>query len=173
MIVLLWVYWPEEGVLEVRAPGTTTEIDALISVFCGAVLHAAAPSGPRPGGFTLERLLDPDFRFHHAATDGIEAVDVTEMEVQRGRLGASRLTFGAPPCALPAFLDQLGAVVSVPRADMVVRSVRLRARFQAVGRAWGRSVVFRMSAPDTTDLVGGAPEHLRLRRLLGEWGLAA
>jgi hypothetical protein len=121
--------------------------------------------------FQLGGLLNRQFTFPTEVQDGIEAVEVTEMEVHRGLARRPRLTFEAEPCPLPAFLDQLTAWVKVPLAELTITSVRLRVRFPARGNARAKTVTFSVSLPNTTDLKD-TPEHLRIKRLLREWGLA-
>jgi hypothetical protein len=167
-----FVFRPDEGVLELHAPGKRDEVNELQNLFCTAILREPPPVPyTSDKTFQLGGLLNRQFTFPTEVQDGIEAVEVTEMEVHRGLARRPRLTFEAEPCPLPAFLDQLTAWVKVPLAELTITSVRLRVRFPARGNARAKTVTFSVSLPDTTDLKD-TPEHLRIKRLLREWGLA-
>jgi hypothetical protein len=168
-----FIFRPDEGVLEMHAPGKRDEVNELQNLFCTAILGEPPPTPyTSDRSFKLGSLLDRQFCFPVEVVDGIEAVDVTEMVVHRGLAMRPRLTFETEPCPLPAFLDQLAAWVKVPLAELTITAVRLRVRFPAKGEARAKTVTFSVSLPDTTDLKD-TPEHTRIKRLLREWGLAA
>ena len=79
---ICFVFYPEEGVLELAAPGRAKEIAALQELFCRIALGLEGrPTGKAQVIFDLNGLLNPGFSFPTDPEDGIERVDLLAVEL--------------------------------------------------------------------------------------------
>jgi hypothetical protein len=168
-----WLFRPDEGVLEIHAPGRRDEIQALQRVFVETALgkKGAAPDG-NDRCYELGRLLEPGFAFFLDPVDDLERIEVCSMRLVRSAGKKPRITFETTPCPLPDFLRQVTDELDTPLQQWTLSSVKLRALWRGGEKKKGKTVSFTLSAPDASDL-RDIPEHLVLKRYLKVWGLAS
>ena len=168
------LFRPDDGTLEIHAPGKRDEVDALYDIFCETALGGyVPPEGHTAATYRLAKVVDRNFAFATEAVDGIERIDVVSMRLHHGGVTKRpRIAFEPEPCALGDFMGQLAGHLARPLSEWVLAQVKLRAVFSAVGRRRARTVTFTLTAPDTSDLKDSR-DHLVLKRYLSQWGLAA
>lgn len=168
---IAWLFRPDEGTLEIHAPGRRDEIQALQRIFCNTAL--GGKGGPPEGNdrcYRLDRLLEPSFAFSLDPVDEIDRIEVASMRLVKTAAKRPRVTFEETPCALPEFLRRVAEELETPISAWTLTSVRLRAVWKGAEKK-GKTVSFSLSAPDTSDLKD-TPEHLVLKRYLKVWGIA-
>lgn len=168
------LFRPDDGTLEIHAPGKRDEVDALYGIFCDTALGGyVPPEGYAAPTYRLAKVVDRGFAFATDAIDGIERIDVLSMRLHHGGVAKRpRITFEPEPCGLADFMTQLAAHVARPVSEWVLAQVKLRAVFSAVGKRKARTVTFTLTAPDTSDLKDSR-DHVVLKGYLSRWGLAA
>ena len=168
------LFRPDDGTLEIHAPGKRDEVDSLYGIFCETALGGyVPPEGHTAPTYRLAKVVDRNFAFATDAVDGIDGIDVLSMRLHHGGVAKRpRITFEPEPCGLADFMAQLSAHLARPVSEWVLAQVKLRATFAAVGKRKARTVTFTLTAPDTSDLKDSR-DHLVLKRYLSRWGLAA
>lgn len=164
------VYRPEEGILDVSAPGKKKDVDALYGVFMATAL---AWTGPVPQHsercFRLQHLLDPSSGFPTDPVDGIERVDVVAMHLER-RGSSQEVEVSDEPLPLPVFHQRLADTLKFSLDEARVVGVKLRVSWFAPDTGKAKTATFSLGHPDTHDL-RDLPEHRVIRRYLDRWGL--
>jgi hypothetical protein len=168
-----WLFRPDEGVLEIHAPGRRDEIQTLQRIFCETALgRKDAPPDGNDRCYELARLLDPRFVFVLDPVDELDRIEVCSMRLVRSAVKKPRVTFETTPCPLTDFLSQVNDELDTPLPQWTLTSVRLRAVWRGGDKKRPKTVSFSLSAPDASDLKD-TPEHLVLKRYLKTWGIAA
>ncbi len=165
-----FVYRPDQGTLDVSAPGKRKDVDALLGIFMATAL---AWTGPLPRHsercFTLQNLLDPRAGFPTEPADGIERVDVVAMHLER--LGSTQEVHVIDePLPLPAFQQRLADTLKFRLDEARVVGVKLRVTWFAPDGGKARTATFSLGHPDSHDL-RDLPEHRVIWRYLDRWGL--
>ncbi|MEQ1504301.1 MAG: hypothetical protein ABMB14_18820 [Myxococcota bacterium] len=165
------LYRPDEGTLEIHAPGRRDEIEALQRIFCETALGSAAPPLGNDRCYDLDRLLDPAFAFALDPVDDLDRIEVCSMRLVRSASKKPRITFETTPCPLADFLRQVADELDTPLPQWTLTTVKLRAVWRGAEKKRPKTVAFSLSSPDTSDLKD-TPEHLVLKRYLKIWGIA-
>jgi len=155
---LVFVYKPEEGLLEMVTPGSKDQKEALASAFCKIILGLQdVPAANQKPPFDLAKLKDRNFEFKCRPEDGIARIGVRQMRLDLPGNGRRRLTVAAPPTPKePAAVHDLlrDAVNSsnFPLADLHVGQVQITAQFKPKTRGKGKTVTFDVTYPDRCNL---------------------
>jgi len=174
----IFVYRPQEGLLELHARGTAAVKAALFDAFARTVLGldglSQAP-GMRP--FDLSRLLDPEYRFQIGPDDPFEGVGVVGLKVALPGAMTVHASFSAPPGA-PGDADVRGVAATAIRSQQPasrgahVVSAKLRFRPRCGGRGRRRPLTCELALPSRCTL-RDEPAERDAMRCLQRWGIYA
>lgn len=166
-------FLPEEGILEIRAPGPKEEIDALAQLFCEAVLPDV-PHGVLDGGpsVALDGLLAPGLRLVGEPDDEIETVEISALRVNVRGEPQPQFTIVAAPAEPIEFHRVVRRSLAPPLEDLEVTQAKLRFVWTARDGAASQCETVELSAPHGVTLAGGSRDAV-IRRCLRRWGLAA
>ncbi len=175
---VIFVYRPEEGVLEVMAPGGKDQVKDLAACFCAAILGVPElPEKSLPRVFDLERLKQPDVTFPTDPEDAIELVQLREVKLTlpkrhgwRRRVQFSADARAHDPATTHQMLVETVQLANVPLEDVIVSHARFCLIFAPPDGTRPRHLVFTVSTPDICNLKDGHHDNIA-RKYLRRWGL--
>lgn len=175
---VIFVYRPEDGVLEVLAPGGADRVEDLASCFCAAILNLSELP-PKIGLklYDLSRLKTSDLYFPTDPDSGIDRVELREVRLNLGRDHGwkRRLSFAADDKSFDRasihemILDTISAD-GIPLSDVIVSSARFRILFVPVDNQHPKRLTFTITVPDRCTLRDNHHDHIA-RKHLRRWGL--
>jgi hypothetical protein len=174
---LIFVYRPEEGMLELRARGERAEIAELETIFCTRILglrQLPDESGRVP--YNLAVLKDRHFTFTTDPQDHVEAVQVRELGFKLpGDYPRGLVLYAKPrhcaPLALHDLLDRAIDESKLPLHELHPERAKLRMIFGPEHDARPRSLTFEITYPDRCTL-RDEPRDQICRKYLRKWGIA-
>ena len=169
------VYRPEEGVLEVAAPGGKKDAQALQEVFCRIALGLPrVPPAKTARAYELNMLKDPGFSFTTDAADRIEAVELLAMRVNEVGSPRRRLTFEQDPRSGKPLRDWIERSLNadqVPWAMVDVNQIRVRLTYRGDPKKKKPTHTFTVTSPDSTTLKDDPRDQIA-KRCLARWKIA-
>lgn len=178
---VIFVYRPEEGIVDLYARGDKRQKSALAELFCVNILGLTGlPDEDGREPFNLAVLKDPTFAFRTDPRDGVLGVDVRLMRLDLpfdATKGAGRrITFEAKstPCApkaLHVLIREAIREFPITMRDVQIGRAKLCFTFRPVGDARPKTLTFEVGYPDRCTLKD-APYDQIARKYLGEWGIA-
>lgn len=176
VLSLVYIFHPEEGLLELSAAGSRKEVRALQEVFCRIALGMERmPELGSRRAFELNGLKQPSFAFTTDPDDNIDRVDVVAMKLAETLHPQRRITFEDDPArgdGLHAWMERAVDRSRLPPELLDVVQTRLRVTFKAPPGRAPRTLTFGISTPDVTTL-RDEPHHLLIKRYLRRWQIAA
>jgi hypothetical protein len=174
---VIFVYRPEEGMLEVLAPGGKGRVEDLASCFCTCILGLPdLPPRLTPQLYDLSVLKSASVDFPIDEADGIDAVILREVRLQLPRHGGwrRRVVFSRDPAAAhrASIHDLIAATVTESRlslVDVVVAYARLTLVFGARDGKRAKRMTFSVGLPDHCSLKDDPYDHIA-RKYLYRWG---
>lgn len=178
---LIFVYRPEEGMLEVRAHGKTKDVAQLEEIFCKAILglvELPPEDGRLPYDLTV--LKSADFAFPMDPKDGIAAVEVQALRLElpfvkskgtRRRITISANSLPDTPRAAHRLLHAAINKEHVRLGEVHVSQAKLRLTFAPADGQRPRTLTFDVTYPDRCTLKD-APYDQIAKKYLKEWGIA-
>ncbi len=175
---VIFVYRPDEGVLELMAPGGKEQIEDLAACFCAAILGIPElPDKSLPRVFDLDRLKQPGVTFPTDPQDGIELAQLREVRLAlpkrhgwRRRVQFAVDARAHDPAAVHKVLAETMQLAQVPLDDVRVSHARFCLVFVPPDDRRPKRLVFTVSTPDICDLKDGYHDNIA-RKYLREWGL--
>jgi hypothetical protein len=174
---IIFVYRPEEGMLEIRAKGNKKHLIQLENVFCKTILRLEClPDEEGRVPYDLSILKSADFPFSTHPRDRVAAVHVRQLRFDLPGVKGSRITISAntserSPHALHDLLDQAIDQSSMPLGLLHVSQARLRFMFAPHNGDRPKTLTFEVTYPDRCTLKDD-PEDQIAKRYLQEWGIA-
>jgi len=178
---LIFVYRPEEGILEVRAQGKGKDVTQLDEIFCKAILglvELPADDGRLPYDLTV--LKNADFAFPTDPKDRIASVEVQTLRLDlpfvqskgtRRRITVSANSLPDAPRAAHRLLHEAINKEHVRLADVHVSQAKLRVTFEPTDGQRPKTLTFDVTYPDRCTLKD-APYDQIAKKYLEEWGIA-
>lgn len=169
-------YRPDEGTLEVHAPGPDRDIEALQALFCRHVLGLGGlPERPGKLEYDLEGLKSPSMAFPTDPEDGIVEVAVMALRLNDDRDWSVRLTFEVKPLESRTIWDVManrlaGGLAALDR--MTVSQAKFRFTFAGPDGTEGSTFSFTVTRPDSSTLKDDPRSHLA-KKYLKRWRIAA
>ena len=175
---LIFVYRPNEGQLEVMAPGGKEQVEGLLACFCAAILGIPElPAQRLPRIFDLDQLKQPGITFPTDPQDGIDLVQLREVKLMlpkdqgwRRRIQFTADSRAYEPATIHRVLIETVKLSQVPLDDVTVGSAKFCIIFTPVDTARSMRLVFTVSTPDMCDLKDGYHANIA-RKYLRRWGL--
>ena len=170
------VFRPEEGVLEISAPGRKKDIQALQEVFCRCALGMdRLPPLSNARCYELNGLKRRSFPFPTDPKDRIARVDVVGLRLGFNGLPRQRIHVESDPTGEMSLHDWMETIVNqqtVPLSMLDVAQARIRVEWEPVDGARAQTATFTLGMPDSCTLKD-EPHHLIVKRYLKAWTLAA
>ena len=174
---VIFVYRPEEGLLEVSASGKKDRVEALMGVFAKAILDMdRLPDADKEPAFDLSGLKSRSFAFPTDPADGIEAVAVRRLRLDLPGTSNRRIIFevGASSRgthAVHTLIDTALNKQNVPLDSAVVSQAKLQIKFSAKPGWRAKTLTFEISLPDRCTLKDDPPDQIA-KKYLRRWKLA-
>lgn len=168
---LAYCYYPDEGILEIRAPGSKDDVEAIASVFCAAVLPERADGsiGTEPTA-SLDRVLSPDLRLPVEPADELASVEIAAVKVRVRGKPQRHLVLVSEPTEPAEFHKVVREMVAKPLETLEVTQVKLRFVWAAKDGADAAHETIEVT-PTGPRLAGG-PKDRVIRDCLRRWMLA-
>jgi len=170
------VFRPDEGILEISAPGAKKDIQALQEVFCRYALGMdRLPPPTNHRCYELNGLKQRSFAFPTDPADGIAKVEVAALRLHLNGRPRQRVAVEHDPATGITCHDWMDNVLDqrqVPLKMLDVAQVRIRVEWvpDNGGKA-RRPFTFTVGMPDSSSL-RDEPHHLLLKRYLAPWKIA-
>jgi hypothetical protein len=174
---ICFVFYPDEGVLELAAPGRAREVAALQDLFCRTTLGLnRRPTAQGRIVYNLDGLLNPGFSFATDPEDGIDLVELLAVELMDCNSPRHRVWLMKPAGSTDTLDDLIARFCrgeGLSRESVAIRQVRLRLTFRGDGQMNRNSTkTFMVSSPDGTSLKDGPRDQIA-RKYLKRWNIAA
>lgn len=173
---VIFVFRPEEGVLEVMAPGGAECVEGLCAAFCTTILKMQQmPAESKKSGYDLDKLKQRDFASATDPADRVEAVYLCDLRLMLPTPGRGHVTFCATPspqhpCAVHDFIDRVLNQQRWPLATLRVSRATIRFLFSRDDGRKPKSLMFALSAPDRCNLKDDPYDQIA-RKYLRLWGI--
>lgn len=173
---VVYVYRPDEGILEISAPaGNKKELELVQEVFCRTALGLdGIPADSDGDCWRLNGLKRLDFAFPTDPADRIASVELVSLRLNPIENHRRRITVEQDPASgepLFTWLERIVDTAQMPLEMLDVSQARIRVVWQAEGGKRPSTVTFTIGRPDTTDLKDD-PRHLIIKRYLKAWNIA-
>lgn len=174
---VIFVYRPEEGVLELHAKGDKRQNAELAEIFCTTILGLVElPAENARVPFDLTVLKNRDFPFTTDPRDRVAAVHVRQLrfdlpEPTPGRITVSSHASNRSPCALHDLLDEAINQARVSVETMHVSLAKLRFVFAPHNGERPKTLTFEVTYPDRCTLKDDPLDQIA-KKYLREWGIA-
>lgn len=171
---IVFVYRPDEGVLEISAPGQKKDIEVLQEVFCRYALEMdSLPPRTNDRCYELNGLKRADFAFPTEPADQIDKVEVVALRMNVVGNRRRRITVEQDPNSGETLHGWMKAALNEQRVPLRMFDVT-HARFKVTWRARpgekAKTLTFSLTAPDSTSLKD-LPQHNAIKRYLKPWKL--
>ena len=173
---VIFVYRPDEGVLELHARGKKKEIMQLETAFCQIILGLDdLPSNGRVP-FDMRILKDPSFSFPTELADRVAAVDVRQLRFDVVGAAKERITFsvaprGSEPEALHQLINRAIHRSKLPPDELTVSQARMRFTFEPLNGERAKSLTFEVTHPNRCSLRDDPHDQIA-KKYLKQWGIA-
>jgi len=172
----IFVYRPEEGILEVCARGTKDQVESLMEIFCVAILGLdGLPEEAERAHYDLSVLKDRNFAYTTEPEDGVQAVHIRQMRLDLPGYGR-RITLSADsswrwPKALHDLIDEAIDKKNVSLDDAEVSQAKLWFTFAPSNGRRPKTLTFEVATPDRCTLKDDPYDQIA-KKYLRQWGIA-
>lgn len=173
----IFVYRPDDGVLEMVAPGSAAHKDALARAFCTRILGlGSVPQADARKPYNLEVLKDVSFGFDTDPRDNIERVEIRQLRIDVPGRDLPRIIVSARPAPeRPQVVQELlrNAINQsrYPLDALEVTQAKLAFRFRGLNGRRPKTLVFEVTAPDRCNLKDTGHDAVA-KKYLTNWGIA-
>lgn len=174
---IIFVYQPEEGVLELVASGDKKRREKIAEAFCEEILGLKALPDPRSNPpYNLEVLKRGDFSFNTEPEDNIETVELRLLRFDLPGKGYRRLVLsGRPtpeaPNVLHSLVEEAIDKTKMPLSELHVSQARLSFKFRGQDGKRGKTLTFEVTYPDRCNLKDHGLDAVA-KKYLVKWGIA-
>jgi len=175
---IVFVYQPEEGVLEMVASGDKKRKEKIAEAFCKHILGLnALPDARSNPPYNLDVLKRGDFTFRTEAEDNIESVELRLLRFDLPGKGYRRLVLsGRPtpevPNVLRSLIEEAINTTKLPLTELLVSQARLSFKFRGQNGKRGKTLTFEVTYPDRCNLKDQGYDAVA-RKYLAKWGIAS
>jgi hypothetical protein len=177
---VIFVYRPDDGVVEIRCEGGRRQADEYAENFCTSVLGLPElPPYQPPFHYDLQGLLHPMFDLPIVPNSGVREARLcsVELTLNAARGWRRKLTLDSEPknlqpASLNAIIHESLRKDSVPFTSITVASAKFRLTFEPEFRKRAKTLTFRVSPPDGCSLRDYANDQIA-RKHLSYWGILA
>ena len=164
---IVFIYYPDEGRLELTTKGGRKRENALFNIFNEIVLEDTKPVLEFQKIYDLNKLLDKDFAFTRELEDQIEYIQLKQIKFCYKYNPKKKITLelnereGIQPAH--EFIKELN--INNNNVDVIQATIKMK--FPGEGRKGG--VTMQITHPDRCNL-NDSPLHIRARKYLKSWG---
>jgi hypothetical protein len=175
---IIFVYRPEEGVLELSGRGRKEQIEQLMRIFCTTILNLVdLPADDGLAPFDLEVLKDRTFPFPTDPADRVAAVNLRMLRFELPPPGGRRITVAATTnsCGPRTLHDLVDAAIDsarLPLTKLQVSQAKLQLVFAPADDERPRSLTFEVTYPDRCTLKDDPCDQVA-KKYLRRWGIAS
>jgi hypothetical protein len=175
---IVFVYQPEEGVLEMVASGDKKRKEKIAEAFCKHILGLnALPDARSNPPYNLDVLKRGDFAFRTEAEDNVESVELRLLRFDLPGKGYRRLVLsGRPtpdvPNVLRSLIEEAINTAKLPLTELLVSQARLSFKFRGQNGKRGKTLTFEVTYPDRCNLKDQGYDEVA-RKYLAKWGIAS
>ncbi len=173
---IIFVYRPEDGILEMLGKGNKKEKEAIAEVFCKTMLGLTAlpPPNQRPP-YDLAVLKRKNFSFKTDPADNIESTEIRLMRFDLPGPGYRRMTLSARPtdgqANLHDLIEEAVNTTNFPLSDLLVSQAIFAMRFRGKNGRRGNTLRFQVTYPDHCNLKDTGKDAIA-KKYLKQWGIA-
>jgi len=173
---IIFVYRPEDGILEISAKGGKKVVEPLAAIFCKTILGLDdLPEDDTRPLFDLSVLQDRDFDFERDPEDGIESVCVRELTIEMPGGGNRYVGLDAPasPEAPHAVYDLISDALDekkVSMEDVRISLAKLQFTFASRDGKKPKTLTFTIYPKRVT--LKDQPLHQVAKKYLKRWEIA-
>jgi len=172
---VVYIYRPDEGLLEISAPGGKKDIELVQEVFCRTALglDGIPPESDRDC-WRLNGLKRLDFAFPTDPADRIAGVELVSLRLHPMGNPRRRITVEQDPASgepLFTWLNRIVDTTRVPLELLDVSQARIRVVWESEDGKKPVARTFTLGMPDSTSLKDD-PHHLVIKRYLTAWNIA-
>ncbi|MCI0364961.1 MAG: hypothetical protein L0219_13870 [Phycisphaerales bacterium] len=175
---IIFVYRPEDGILEMVARGDKQHKEALAAAFCTTILGLTTlPAPDQKPPFDLNVLKDRNFAFPTDTADNIDRVEVRQLRFDLPGNGNRRLVVSVrprqqdDPKLIYSVVDDALNKAKYQLASLDVSQARLSIRFRGVGGRRAKTLTFDITFPDRCNLKDSGKDVVG-KRYLKLWKIA-
>jgi len=178
---VIFVYRPEEGIVDLYARGNKKQKEALAEIFCMNILGLVGlPDEDGREPFNLSVFKDPTFAFRTDPEDRIQSVDVRlirlDLPFDSGKGTGRRIMFEAKstpeaPQAIYGLIREVIDPFQVALADIKIGRAKICITFWPVENERPKTLTFEIGYPDRCTLKDDPHDQIA-RKYLREWGIA-
>lgn len=173
----VFVYDPEDGTLELHAPGDKKVKQRLQEIFARVILKCElGPEGKNSNTYDLSMLKSKDFRFPTDPKDGISEVLIRRMRLVVNNNAKRRIILEANPGGgrndiydmIESYLNK----TKLPLSKVSITMVALQFSLIPIGDERGARFSFNISFPDSSNLKSLPDERRELgEKYLKKWNI--
>jgi hypothetical protein len=163
---------PDDGTLEVSAPGPDKDAKALRDLFCRQILGLPLlPPDVRAPEHQLDKLKYRSMRFPTDPEDAIESVQIVALRLNNVNSWSRRLTIECNP-DVDNILDVLDAWAGAAQNvdHMKASHAKFRFMFRGTDRRRGTKFTFTLTTPNSSNLRDD-PRAQLARKYIKRWGI--
>jgi len=172
---VVFVFRPDEGILEICGPGQKKDIQVLQEVFCRHALEMdRLPPPMNDRCFDLNGLKSPDFGFPTKPEDNIDNVEVVALRMNFVGTPRRRIFFEQDPNSSETLHALIRGTVKdqlMPLKMMDVSYARLRVTWRVPEGEPAKQLTFSLTVLNSTTLKD-LPQHNVIKPYLKTWKLA-
>ncbi|MBS3735514.1 MAG: hypothetical protein KGY99_11450 [Phycisphaerae bacterium] len=174
---IIFVYRPEEGVLELRAHGNRDHKEELMQVFCQTILGLEElPDEDATPDYDLSELKDREKAFPTDPADGVDSVEVKMLRLDVPGGCSKRVVLEANPSprsprALYDLMDDAINKDNVPLDSVHVSRARMRLTFAPRNGGRAKKLTFEVAHPNRCTLKDDQFDQVA-KKYLQRWGIA-
>jgi hypothetical protein len=169
-----FVYLPDDGTLEISAPGGKKDAEKLQGIFCRhALLMDGLPPTRNDRCWDLDGLKAKSFPFPTDPADGIKSVEVLALRMHQGNNWKRRITFENSGGAgdLYTWMTKALNEQRVSLGSLTVSQAKLKVTWHAEPGEKEKTLTFTLTTPDSMTL-RDQPLHQVVKGYLKTWKLA-
>ena len=174
---IIFVYRPEDGILEMAGKGNKKEKEAIAEVFCKTMLGLTSLPEPnqRPP-YDLAVLKSPKFSFKTDPVDNIETTEIRLMRFDLPGKGYRRLVLSARPTGgvpnIHSLIEEAVNTTNFPLSQLHVSQAKISMRFRGNDGRRGKSLTFEVTYPDRCNLKDTGKDAVA-KKYLKKWGITS
>jgi hypothetical protein len=173
---VIFVYKPENGLLEVSAKGKKDEIEKLQEIFCRTILGLDGLPDIKARHFDLTQLKDKSFAFVREPQDGVEKVTLKMLRLDLPGIDNRRITLEARPYKeeqpVHTLIEKALNKANVSLESATVAKARLQFKFAPVAGKRGKTLTFEISVPDRCTLKDDPLDQIA-KKYIERWGFVS
>lgn len=169
---IVYLYYPEEGKLELNCKFRGERINDLMKIFGEVVLEDLTGFDNYLNTYELNKILSSDFTLFYEPTDKIEYIQLKQLRLVQNKGGNKRrVTLETDEKSEDGMLPMKKLVEErhINPSDWLVNQTRIKFKFEGKGNKG--SVTAELTFPDSCNLKDTSENQRKAKDYLSRWGL--